>query len=90
MSGFMKEVEGGRQNSGMELAKGQASHVPRVTASRWAPTAGPAIRRKLTFRRQRSDGKMETEGMQGNVMWDHKPRNEDNVYWVAQSQMRLK
>lgn len=43
MSGFMKEVEGGRQNSGMELAKGQASHVPRVTASRYAPTAGPAV-----------------------------------------------
>lgn len=31
------------------------------------------------FRRQRSDGKMETEGIQGNVMWDHKPRDEDNV-----------
>ena len=39
------------------------------------------IRWKLMFRRQRSDRKVETEGMQGNVMWDHKPRNEDNIYW---------
>ena len=41
---------------------------------------GVLIRRTLIFRRQRSDGKMETVGIQDNVMWDHKPRNED-IYW---------